>query len=745
MQETANSVDEESTNFVDEETANRLMRKLRVRLMKEEVFNDGEHTILFIMNIQSLLDIDTSVIDAYASLLIYEEKFKMMNMKRHFFFTSMMVPGILEDKTKEIDKKIDAQYDKFHEMLSFQMQNDIERMQMEDVELIIKFGDSYEVPASAATTDTASDRSGKKKGKTVTVTTEDMQKRKNDVKARTTLLLSLLDENQLQFSKHKTAQELWAAILKTFGGNEATKKTKKNLLKQQYGNFKAEGLETLEQTFNRLQRNVSDLDTMGLDDLYNHLKVYESGVQKKSKPNSQNMAFISLAKHSRGNEEVNTASVSTASTNVPTASANYGDINQIDKDDMEEMDIKWNMALLSIRADRAPKSQERGRRDNYSQGSKVEEQAPKVLMVIDGVGWDWSYMANDEENHAMIANKETPTEFALMAKTNAESEVFDNSLCSKACKKNYDSLNSKIIDLTNKLFDAKNMIYHYKLGLAQVESRLVEHKDQEIKYCEKIRGLELKVEFKISSLECLTKDLELLKKEKDMSWTGLPEFKDDTMTDYSRPSPTIESTSDDAQNRNPSVTETKASPSTISPKSFIKFVKVNDSLTKGKTDKVETTKKSPVKYAEQYRKPTNKPNKKGEKGTSRSSNNTHKSFIPRPVVHRPPVRPMRTNMNVRSQYRAPWVPTVNRKFFIVRRKFPTANRKVPTGSTKFSTADMGKKENAVKASVCWIWKPRQNTANKGLNRNSVSVMFKKAVPRTTLMIKVIGTVAALGT
>nr|GFB15212.1 hypothetical protein [Tanacetum cinerariifolium] len=106
---------------------------------------------------------------------------------------------------------------------------------------------------------------------------------------------------------------------------------------------------------------------MSLDDLYNHLKVYESEVQKKSESNSQNMAFIS----STGN----TTCVSTASTNVPTASASvatisqdtacayiasqssgsqikFEDINQIDEDDMEEMDIKWNMALLSMRADK---------------------------------------------------------------------------------------------------------------------------------------------------------------------------------------------------------------------------------------------------------------------------------------------------------------------------------------------------------------------------------------------------------
>nr|GEV79274.1 hypothetical protein [Tanacetum cinerariifolium] len=670
---------------------------------------------------------------------------------------------------------------------------------------VIEFRDSYEAPIDNSTTGSASDGNGKKKGRTITLTTDDMQKRKNNVKARTTLLLSFLDEHQLRFSKYKTAQELWAAILKTFGGNEATKKTKKNLLKQQYGNFKAEGSETLEQTFNRLQviisqlqfmdieieqddlnqkfltslapewlmhiivwRNRSDLDTMSLDDLYNHLKVYESEVQKKSEPNSQNIAFISSAKHSSGNEEVNIASGSTASINVSTASVNIRDINQIDEDDMEEMDIKWNMALLSMRADRfwkktrkkisiqgiyvarfdksevecfnchkmghfarecrAPRSQDRGRRDNNRQGSKVEEQAPKALMAIDGVGWDWSYMANDEENHALVADEEDPTEFALMAKTSAESEVFDNSLCSKACKKNTDSLNSNITDLEDKLGDAKNMIYHYKLGLAQVEARLAEHRNQELKYCEKIRILEFKTESRANCIESLTKDLELLKKEKGFQTASkdLDSLLESQRLDKNKeglgynvvPPPPAQVYSPPKKDINPSVTKTEASPSTISPKPFIKFVKANDSPTKSKTNKVETAKKPPV-------------NKRVNKGTSRSQNNTHKRFTPRTVIHkpyRPPMRPMRPNMNaaqpsrtsfskpahsytkrpfqrtsaVRSQYRGPRVPPVSRKFSTVNRKFPTANRKLPIGSTKFSTADMGKKGKVVKASTCNI-------------------------------------------
>nr|GEV40494.1 putative ribonuclease H-like domain-containing protein [Tanacetum cinerariifolium] len=409
----------------------------------------------------------------------------------------------------------------------------------------------------------------------------------------------------------------------------------------------------------------SDLDTMSLDDLYNHLKVYESEVLKKSELNLQNMAFISLVKHSSGNEEVNTASVSTPSTNVSPASANieaasisqdtacayiasqsngsqikFEDINQIHEDYIEEMDIKWNMALLSMRADRlwkktgkkitmqgidmagAPRSQDRGRRDNYRQGSKVEEQTPKVLMAIDGVGWDWSFMANEHEDHALVADEEAPIEFALMAKTSAESKVFDNSLCSKNCKKNTENLNSKITDLNDKLCDSKNMLFHYKAGLSQVKGRLAEFKNQEIKLCEKIRGLELQVEFKTNRIEYLRNKLELLKKEKgysvvppppptqvysppkkDMSWTGLPEFVDDTITNYSKPSPTIESKSDDLQNKNPSITETEPLTSTILSKPDIKFVKSTDRTTEIKTAKVETAKPA-VKYAELYRKPS---------------------------------------------------------------------------------------------------------------------------------------------
>nr|GFB48570.1 hypothetical protein [Tanacetum cinerariifolium] len=234
---------------------------------------------------------------------------------------------------------------------------------------------------------------------------------------------------------------------------------------------------------------------------------------------------------------------------------------------------------------KAPRNQGRGRRDTYRQGSKAKEQALKALMAIDGVGWDWSYMENEEEDHAL---------------------VFDNSLCSKDCKKDNDSLNSKIIDLTDKLLDAKNMIYHYKLALAQVESRLVEYKEREVKYIEKIRTLEYYNKGKMECIESLRKELESLK---GQIRTGLPECSDDTITEYSMPSPTVEGSSEEDKNRNPSPSENVASP--IIPKQFVMFIKVSDSQSKSKIDEKETPKKPPVKNAEQYIKQNKKPNVRG--------------------------------------------------------------------------------------------------------------------------------------
>ncbi|GKE86684.1 hypothetical protein Tco_1560426, partial [Tanacetum coccineum] len=215
---------------------------------------------------------------------------------------------------------------------------------------------------------------------------------------------------------YKDAKTLFAAIKTRFGSNEATKKTRKTLLKEVYENFSALSTKSLDFIFNRLQkivsqlailgenilekninlkflrslpfewnthvvvwRNKPDLDTMSFDDLYNNFKIVEQKVKgiasSISSSSSQNIAFVSSPSSTN---EVNTAygvstdntQVSPASTQVSTANLSddtiyaflscqpngsqlvYKDLEQIHEDDIEEMDLKWQLALLSMRTRR---------------------------------------------------------------------------------------------------------------------------------------------------------------------------------------------------------------------------------------------------------------------------------------------------------------------------------------------------------------------------------------------------------
>ncbi|GKD54643.1 hypothetical protein Tco_1288030, partial [Tanacetum coccineum] len=112
-------------------------------------------------------------------------------------------------------------------------------------------------------------------------TAEEKAQRRLEVKARSTLMMGIPNEYQLKFNSIKDAKKLLEAVEKRFGGNAATKKTQRNLLKQQYENFTTPSSEMLDKTFDRIQklRNKADLDTMSIDDLYKNLKVYEPEVK----------------------------------------------------------------------------------------------------------------------------------------------------------------------------------------------------------------------------------------------------------------------------------------------------------------------------------------------------------------------------------------------------------------------------------------------------------------------------------
>ncbi|GJR62196.1 hypothetical protein Tco_1504358 [Tanacetum coccineum] len=94
-------------------------------------------------------------------------------------------------------------------------------------------------------------------------TVEEKVQKRLEMKARSTLMMGIPNEHQLKFNSIKDAKSLLEAIEKRFRGNAAINKTQRNLLKQQYENFSAPSLETLDQTFDRLQKLMSQLEILG--------------------------------------------------------------------------------------------------------------------------------------------------------------------------------------------------------------------------------------------------------------------------------------------------------------------------------------------------------------------------------------------------------------------------------------------------------------------------------------------------
>nr|GEU59768.1 hypothetical protein [Tanacetum cinerariifolium] len=394
--------------------------------------------------------------------------------------------------------------------------------------------------------------STKKKGRTVAITAEDMHKRKNDVKERTTLLLALPDEHQLRFSKYDSTKELCKAILKTFGGNEATKKTKKNQLKQQYGNFKAKGLETLEQTFNKMQAIVI------------HLEFMDVSIEK----DDLNQKFLtSLAPEWLvGKSEVPTVQgASTASAQVPTVSTNVAAAS-----------LSYDRSFA--RKYRSSRSQDRWKRESYKKDTKVEEHIPKAMIAIDGIECDWSYM--DEEDKASKIMLLWP-----MKKKNELEEV----------KKEKESIDFKIENFKNASKDLDRLLGSQK-------------PDKDMK------GVGFNEYCAIPPPPAQV----YLPPKKDLSWMGLPEFVDETITNYTRPTPSIDVSKCVTQeeeerwkNNYPSFFEQGGSSGNVVPKPMIKFVKESGCPNATKVNNTKNARKPTMKYAEMYRNTRQSPRDSG--------------------------------------------------------------------------------------------------------------------------------------
>nr|GEV27177.1 putative reverse transcriptase domain-containing protein [Tanacetum cinerariifolium] len=162
-------------------------------------------------------------------------------------------------------------------------------------------------------------------------TAEQKLAKKNELKATGTLLMALPDRHQLKFNIHKDAKSLMKAIEKRFGGNKETKKVQKTFLKQQYENFSSSSSKSLDLIHDRLQKLISQLEILG-----------ESLSQEDI-----NMKFL----RNLSSEWKNHTLIWRNKVDLLDQLDNE-DLKQIDADDLEEMDLKWQMAMLTIRARR---------------------------------------------------------------------------------------------------------------------------------------------------------------------------------------------------------------------------------------------------------------------------------------------------------------------------------------------------------------------------------------------------------
>ncbi|GJW10426.1 ribonuclease H-like domain-containing protein [Tanacetum coccineum] len=320
-------------------------------------------------------------------------------------------------------------------------------------------------------------------------------------------------------------------------------------------------------------RNKPELDTLSMDDLYNNLKIYEPKVKgtSSSSTNTQNVAFVSSNSTSSTNGTVNTAhGATTTSTQATTVNSttidnlsgavicaffasqpnslqlDNEDLQPIHPNDLEEMNLRWQMAMLTMRERRllkntrrkltingnetigldkskvecynchkrghfvreckAPRNQENKNREYTRRVVSVETTTSNSLVSCYGSGCDWS----DQPEEGL-------TNFTLMAysSTSSNSEVSTDSNCSSSCLENVKILKQQNEQLLKDLRTSKLNVIAYKTGLESVEARILVYKKNKSVYEEDIKVLKCEIHLREVAITEFRRKLELAQKQKE--------------------------------------------------------------------------------------------------------------------------------------------------------------------------------------------------------------------------------------
>nr|GEZ11165.1 hypothetical protein [Tanacetum cinerariifolium] len=216
--------------------------------------------------------------------------------------------------------------------------------------------------------------------------------RKNELKARGTLLMALHDTHQLKFNIHKDAKTLMEAIEKSFGGN---KETKKKLISQ---------LEIFGESLYQEDINLNTNEPVSA--------VASAKIPVSALPNVDTLSNAVIY------------SFFASQSNSP--QLDNDDLKQIDADDLKEMDLKWKMAMLTVEC------------YNYHRKGHFAREC----------SYDWSFQAEEEPtNYDLMA-------FTSSSSSSSDNKVASCSKsCTKAyatLQSHYDKLTN---DLRKSQFD----------------------------------------------------------------------------------------------------------------------------------------------------------------------------------------------------------------------------------------------------------------------------------------------------
>ncbi|GJV01897.1 ribonuclease H-like domain-containing protein [Tanacetum coccineum] len=430
-------------------------------------------------------------------------------------------------------------------------------------------------------------------------TGEEVVARERERKARTTLLMAIPEDHLAKFHKMTDAKEMWNAIKSRFGGNDESKKMQKYILKQQFEGFTVSNTDGIHKGYERFQsllsqleihgagvstedanqkflrslpsawlqvslimRNKPGMDSLSFDDLYNNLRVFENDVKGStaSSSNLQNVAFVSentsstndvstaygvsnTSGHNSKHEQTSSYSLLASQSSCP--QLDHEDLDQVDEYDLEEMDLKWQVAMISMRIKKFYKKtgrklqfdakepvgfdktkvecynchktghfarecrtkEDNRRRDGWNPGNKDgsrtgKKEESKALVTVDGESVDWTTHSEDDENYAFMASNSSGSDTQVPS-------------CSNECKESYANLKRLYDAQREQLSDASVEIKAYTQGLKKVEAQLVAHQQGQLWYEQKIKFMKIDLDDKTDVLTYHKKLLAKAQKEKD--------------------------------------------------------------------------------------------------------------------------------------------------------------------------------------------------------------------------------------